>query len=406
MKTLKIMTCYLMLASLVPGPVFAADDLTKSSLDAGDDKTTELVFNNAEIRDVLQLIADEFDLNIVMSDDVTGTLSVRLKGASLSNTLDALLLSRGYDYELRDNIIRVASADIIKAEREQRVSKQEQEGLVSEVIVLSYLDAYDLEPTIRAMLTSRGSVSVLARRAYHGFQFGAQTSGGGQGGGSSSSSSGGGGAASALASALGGSSGSGGGGSSASSGTGGLVGSRGAEAPRSNTLMLTDVRTQIDKIKAMIARVDISPRQILIDAIVLEVDNDSLEDIGFDVTNTNSLATRGKTNTLVLDTNSAESNSDVNSGIFSNDFPTSTDAGIHAFFQRLNGEDFELILHALLQNERTKTLSSPRILTIENQEATILVGEQFPIFEANVTDQGTTTETRSEEHTSELQSQR
>lgn len=173
------------------------------------------------------------------------------------------------------------------------------------------------------------------------------------------------------------------------------MGGRGDESPRSNTLMVTDVRGQVDKIKAMIASVDISPRQILIDAIVLEVDNDSLEDLGFDVTNTNSLATRGKTNTLILDANSAESNSDINSGIFSNDFPTSTDAGIHAFFQRLNGEDFELILHALLQNERTKTLSSPRILTIENQEATILVGEQFPIFEANVTDQGTTTETLS-----------
>lgn len=346
-----------------------------------------LNFENAEIRDILKLIAKEYDLNIVMSEEVKGLISLRLKQTSLVNTLDAILLSRGFDYEIRDNVIRVASTAVIEQERAQRAAKQELEGLVTEVVTLRYIDANDIQPTIKTLLTPRGSVSVLERRPYRGFQFG----GGGQSTVSVPSGSG------SSANSFSSNNSSGNGAAASSSGTSALIRSRGAdEKPRSNTLLVIDVASQMEKIKKVIEEVDVAPRQVLIDAVILEVSTDSLEDLGLDFNSETTFSTGdGQSNPLTANLRSTVSNTAINSKIFQNASPSSTDAGVRATFSHLNGEDFNIVLHALLQDKKTKTLSSPKIMTMENQEAAILVGEQFPIFESSVSDQGTTTESLS-----------
>ncbi|MCM8776541.1 MAG: secretin and TonB N-terminal domain-containing protein [Candidatus Omnitrophica bacterium] len=369
----KIIVWLLCVILIMPMPVSLAETENEAivpKVTAKEDGSM-MVFRNADIRDVLSLIAEEYDLNIVMSEEVAGAINLRLKGASLNNTLDAILISRGYDYEIRDNIIRVGPAEVIEAERTRRLSKQELEPLVSEVIILRYLDANDVKPLVESMLTSRGSVSVLERRGYKGFQFGAQST---QGISTTSSSTG-----------------------TATAQTGGLISERKSdEKPRSNTLMISDVRSQMERIKGVIDEIDVSPRQVLIDAKILEVTTGTLEDLGIDFNSVTTFAVRhGRYEPLTTDVNSSTSDSDIDDGIFSSEFPSNTDAGIHAVFQHLNGEDFTTTFHALLQDQKTKVLSAPRILTIENQEAAILVGEQYPIFETNVTDQGTATETLS-----------
>ncbi|MDP3921658.1 MAG: hypothetical protein Q8R76_12740 [Candidatus Omnitrophota bacterium] len=365
-----------MMALTGPGLVRAEVTGPQFGQNGAGEEDTYLQLHNADIQDVLRLIAEEYDLNIVIADDVVGTISMRLKRATLVNTLDAILLARGYDYDIHDNIIRVAPVAIVDAERAKRVDKQELEALVPEVIALSYLDANDILGVVQSLLTSRGSVRALERRAHKGFRFGSGSSG--DTGGSSSS-----------------------GGNSASSGGdfGGLIRSRvegDNDKPRSNTLLVVDIRSQIERIKEVIREVDVAPQQVLIDARILEVDTDTLEDLGLDFNSENSLTASGdKSNALNFDLNSDTSSTGVNSGIFTTAFPGASDAGLRTIFRRLNGEDFTAILHLLLQDERTKTLSAPKILTIENQEAAILVGEQFPIFESNVSDQGTVTETLS-----------
>lgn len=362
---------------------WAADNQSVISQVAEDDSL--LNFENADIRDVLKLIAKEYDLNIVMSEEVKGLISLRLKQTSLVNTLDAILLARGFDYDIRDNVIRVASSAIIEQERAQRAAKQELEGLVTEVITLRYIDANDIQPTIKALLTSRGSVSVLERRPYRGFQFG-----GGQSSVSVPSTSG---AANSFSSDSSGNSA-----VTSSSGTSALIRSRGAdEKPRSNILLVIDVASQMEKIKKVIEKVDVAPRQVLIDAVILEVSTDSLEDLGLDFNSETTFSTgnTGQSNPLTAGLRGTVSNTAINSKVFQNALPSGTDAGLRASFSRLNGEDFNIVLHALLQDKKTKTLSSPKILTMENQEAAILVGEQFPIFESSVSDQGTTTESLS-----------
>jgi type IV pilus assembly protein PilQ len=375
MKIKYVSICFILCLSAMNLNSAFAQQMSEVLQTGSTDKQTSLILNNADIQGVLRLIAAEYDLNIVMSQDVTGKVSLRLKGASLVNTLDAVLLSRGFDYEIKDNIIRVASAETIENERNQRLAKRELDPLVPTVIKLSYLDSNDVIDVVRPMLTARGTVEVLAQRGYSGFGFGGGDSSSSSSSGDSGSSSGGGGGASGFS---------------------GLVRERdGEEEPRSNTLLVVDVLSQIEKIKAIIKEIDSAPRQILIDSKILEVDTTTLDDLGLDFNSDASFLMGNESDTATFDSNSAGTSSSVNAGAFGNTFPSATDAGFHLVFQKLKGEDINLTLHALRQDSRTKTLSAPKILTVENQEATILVGEQFPIFEANVTDQGTTTESLS-----------
>ncbi len=375
MKIKYVSICFILCLSAMNLNSAFAQQMSEVLQTGSTDKQTSLILNNADIQGVLRLIAAEYDLNIVMSQDVTGKVSLRLKGASLVNTLDAVLLSRGFDYEIKDNIIRVASAETIENERNQRLAKRELDPLVPTVIKLSYLDSNDVIDVVRPMLTARGTVEVLAQRGYSGFGFGGGDSSSSSSSGDSGSSSGGGGGASGFS---------------------GLVRERdGEEEPRSNTLLVVDVLSQIEKIKAIIKEIDSAPRQILIDSKILEVDTTTLDDLGLDLNSDASFLMGNESDTATFDANSAGTSSSVNAGAFGNTFPSATDAGFHLVFQKLKGEDINLTLHALRQDSRTKTLSAPKILTVENQEATILVGEQFPIFEANVTDQGTTTESLS-----------
>ena len=96
-----------------------------------EDKESVLSLYNAEIQDVMRLLTEEYDLNVVM-DDVTGKVSLRLRGVSLNNALDAILISRGYDYEIRDNIVtvladtaeRVEEIDVARAEEARQKAQK------------------------------------------------------------------------------------------------------------------------------------------------------------------------------------------------------------------------------------------------------------------------------------------
>ncbi|PIQ86967.1 MAG: hypothetical protein COV74_02780 [Candidatus Omnitrophica bacterium CG11_big_fil_rev_8_21_14_0_20_45_26] len=322
-----------------------------------DDSLVTLDVQQTDIRSVLNLLAEQYDLNMVIDDDVTGLITIRLQDVSLHGALQAILLSHGYDYETVDNIVRIAPTEVLAGERVIRQERQGIEPLVSEVITLQYLDASDIRPAIEALLSERGSISVVERKNFTGFQFGAQ----------------------AVQT-----------GSSTSGAAGeGLIRDRrkGDSTARSRFLLVTDTRSHVERIKSVIRNVDVRPPQILIDAKILEVETDTLEDLGIEFDSQVTPPTENDHNSVL--------NFDFNQGVSGKTFPTSSDQGLNVQFQKIIGENFQAVLHALLQDERTRTLSSPRILVLDGQEAAILVGEQFPIFESTVSDQGTATESLS-----------
>jgi len=174
---------------------------------------------------------------------------------------------------------------------------------------------------------------------------------------------------------------------------------------RSNILIVSDIQSQVDRIREMIAEIDIEPAQILIEAKVMEVDRDLLDDLGIDWGTGGSGASSSTITTMPLE---KKSSGDVAQAVGAHALGpqpsifdpettglTAANAGLKLVYQHLKGNQFEIILHALEEDINTNTLSAPRIMTVNNQEATIIVGTRWPIIETTV-EEGVVTESLGE----------
>lgn len=130
-----------------------------------------LNFQNVDVRALLQVIADFTDLNIVTSDSVDGNLTLRLKDVPWDQALDIILQSKGLDMRKNGNVLLVAPAEELaakeKLELESRAQISELEPLRNEVFQLNYQKAEKLQELLASenqrILSERGSVVVDAR---------------------------------------------------------------------------------------------------------------------------------------------------------------------------------------------------------------------------------------------------
>jgi type II secretory pathway component GspD/PulD (secretin) len=163
---------------------------------------------------------------------------------------------------------------------------------------------------------------------------------------------------------------------------------------RSKTLIISDIPPVLDKIMEVIEKIDIKPKQILIETKLVEVNRDRLKDIGFDWATGSTGAESKIIQTTPTDKKKGQDisvagghmlGSEVSPSIFG---PKQTDiigtepfnTGLEVMFKKLTGAQFEVILHALEEDVHTNTLSAPRIMALNNQEASILVGTKYPIL--------------------------
>ncbi|EIJ33978.1 type IV pilus secretin PilQ [Thiothrix nivea] len=134
-----------------------------------------LNFQDIEVRAVLQLLADFTNKNIVVSDTVTGNITVRLKDVPWDQALDIVLESKNLAMRENGNVIWVAPAEELAAKEQQQLeslkAKQELEPLVTEYIAVNFAKAVDLMALIekskgedkQSLLSPRGKVSVDER---------------------------------------------------------------------------------------------------------------------------------------------------------------------------------------------------------------------------------------------------
>lgn len=130
-----------------------------------------LNFQDIEVRSVLQLIADFTDLNLVASDTVSGSITLRLQNVPWDQALDLILKTKGLDKRKVGNVLLVAPAQEIAAREQQELESQRQletlAPLRTEYIRVNYAVARDMEALIKAesnsLLSSRGSVAVDER---------------------------------------------------------------------------------------------------------------------------------------------------------------------------------------------------------------------------------------------------
>jgi type IV pilus assembly protein PilQ len=127
----------------------------------------DLDFNNADIHNILRLLAEVGGVNIVTSDDVSGNVTIRMRNVPWDQALEVILQAKGLGMVRRGNLIRVAPLETLEKERELAISRRKQledlAPLETRLVPVSYATAGDLEERVGELLSQRGSVSVDER---------------------------------------------------------------------------------------------------------------------------------------------------------------------------------------------------------------------------------------------------
>jgi type IV pilus assembly protein PilQ len=126
-----------------------------------------LDFKDADIGNILRLIAEVSDLNVIAGQEVTGKVTIRLVDVPWDQALDVILLTKGLGFVRIGNILRIAPTDTLKQEREARLqerrSREKLEDLIVKLQPVNFAKAKELEKLVKRLLSSRGSVNVDER---------------------------------------------------------------------------------------------------------------------------------------------------------------------------------------------------------------------------------------------------
>jgi len=121
----------------------------------------------ANVHDVLRMLADVGRMNLVVADEVQGTVTLTLRNVPWTQALDMVLRARGLGMEQRGNILRVAPLKTLQEEAETlarlKQAKAQTAPLRTWFIPVNYANASEMANHVKGVLSPRGSVSVDAR---------------------------------------------------------------------------------------------------------------------------------------------------------------------------------------------------------------------------------------------------
>ncbi len=315
-----------------------------------------LNFQNIELRALLQVIADFSNFNVVTSDSVTGSVTLRLKDVPWDQALDIVMQAKGLGLRKAGNVLWIAPKDELaakeKIELESKAQLANLEPVRTQAIQLNYTKAEEVAKAL---------------------------SGQNSGGGSSAAS----------------------GGQSAAR----IMSPRGSVIfeTRTNQLFVTDVASKIEEIQALIARIDIAVRQVLIEARIVEADDkfgSSLgvrlgsQDLrglqggipGYRLSGNNYATFGGNYNGVGYQTKQTSVNDFNNTQFVNLPANVSSDSfgGANAasfavsLFSATANRFLNLELSALEADGKGKIVSSPRVITADQVKALIEQGEELP----------------------------
>lgn len=341
--------------------------------------TLELV--DTDIRDALRLVARQGDLSLVISELVTGKVSLELNDATIEEALAAIMNIGGLSHTIEGEIYVVSTVpDML----ERKKDELEFENLGKDIaapqmllLQLRYVDAERIQPMVLALLSEGGTATVMATSDHVAMHRSVPQAGNSSSNSSSKGSDG----EEALSI-----------GSRLSSSTQG-------QPAKSHTLVVFDVPARLGAVQELVDRIDVKPAQILIQARFVEVSLDDNNRMGIDW---NILAVGQGANTPHTfpfgDSGLGKFNPNVAGGSAGGAFPNApnsvTTPGAPGLFSfgALDFSTFSAVLEAMETNSNVEVVSSPRVTVGDRRTATILVGERFPILRANISDFGTVTE--------------
>lgn len=321
-----------------------------------------LNFQDIKVRSVLQLIADFTELNLVTSDSVNGSITLRLEDVPWDQALELILKTKGLDKRQVGNVLMVAPAAEIAERERQEIETQKQllelAPLQTEFIRIRYANARELfnlfEPADEGEDEDAGAGS-----------------------------------------------------------TGSILSPRGRVVvdERTNALLITDTASKIEEFRRLINNIDVPLRQVLVEArIVVATDNFDRQ-IGIqwgggtaDETGSDRIGVVGGINSLL---NEAGADDDERTSVFdfvqgngTLEFPDANfvDLGISDSIGQpqsialgyLTGNAFLAAeLSAIEAEGRGEIVSQPKIITGDKQEAEIKTGEEIPYVESSASGRST-----------------
>jgi len=130
-------------------------------------KRINLDFKDADIHNILRLLADVGRVNVVTADDVSGTITIRMNNVPWDQALDVVLQAKGLGMARTGNLIRVAPLATLQKERELRIAAAKQElelaPLETRLVPVSYARAAELQARAQDLKSPRGSLAVDER---------------------------------------------------------------------------------------------------------------------------------------------------------------------------------------------------------------------------------------------------
>ncbi|HEX3604071.1 MAG TPA: type IV pilus secretin PilQ [Steroidobacteraceae bacterium] len=300
-----------------------------------------LNFQDIDVRSVLQLLADTSGQNIVVSDSVSGNLTLRLQNVPWDQALDIVLRTKGLDKRRQDNVIIIGPTEELatreKAELAAHKEVQELSPTHTEFMQVNYAKVTDLAKLIKtanakdSMLSPRGSLSV---------------------------------------------------------------------DERTNTLLVQDTSDKLADIRRLVQTLDVPVKQVLIEARIVIVSDTFERDLGaqlgltdFSTIGGNGLFTVSGTNvgtdsmlSSAFPPSSAKPSGFINFPTLDNRYqvnlPAANTNGSLAFSLLQGSHLIDLQLTAAQNEGKSETISSPRVITANQKQATIMQGVEIPYQES------------------------
>jgi type IV pilus assembly protein PilQ len=312
-------------------------------------KKISLDFQDIEVRRVLQLLADFTEINMVTADTVQGNITLRLKDVPWDQALDIILKTKNLDKRRNGNVIWIAPVtELIKSEEEEAKAIAQSVKLAplqTEYIQLSYAKAVDIEK----LITQGKNSSNGSNRS------------------------------------------SGSGADSLGDSVGSLLSPRGTIStdPRTNTIIVNDTSVKIDQIRKMIDLLDVSVKQVMVEARIVRASTEFSKQMGVkwgilsQGINQNSDLLVGGSDTTLWDLKTPDDD-----GKYTIQRPDNlnVDLGVTApgaskiAFGLISLSDFmlDLELSALQADGYGEVISTPKVLTADKQAAKVASGTQIP----------------------------
>ncbi len=284
-----------------------------------DAETISVDFPDEDVRTILRNVADLFDLNLVIPDVLQGRTSIKLRNITWRQVFEVVLEPLGYTYVEDRNVIRIKSIESLTTE-----------PVDTRVFIANYARASELQGSIAPLIDS-------------------------------------------------------------------AAGGRIQVDSRSNALVITERPSRMNKIQEIIERLDRATDQVMIESKFIEVTKNDTKNLGINWASLSGYSVSGgpleraftRNREKTAGTDSVPGTPAVISDTGSTIIPA-VPAGSESVFSSIastsrfdtavfNADQFEVILSALKTNNDVKLVSNPTVVTLNNTQAKIAIGERYPI---------------------------